>query len=143
MIVLDTNVLSALMLREPDSRVVTWLDRQPADAIWTTSITVFEISFGLALLPAGRRRRNLEDAFARAIAEDFEGRVLPFEEDAARNAAEQAARRQLIGRRVDFRDVEVAGIVAVKDAILATRNTRHFDGLGIQLIDPWKHRVGA
>jgi toxin FitB len=140
MIVLDTNVLSALMLRQPDASVVAWLDRQAADSIWTTAITVFEIRFGLALLAPSKRRRDLEDAFARALTDDFEGRVLPFEEEAASRAAAEAARRQHSGRRVDFRDVEIAGIVASRSATLATRNVRHFDDLGISVVNPWTAR---
>jgi predicted nucleic acid-binding protein len=137
MIVLDTNVLSALMLRQPDASVVAWLDRQPPDSIWTTAVTVFEIRFGIALLAPGKRRRALEEAFARALSDDFEGRVLPFEEEAASRAAAEAARRQNAGRRVDFRDLEIAGIVASKNATLATRNVRHFDDLGIGVVNPW------
>jgi hypothetical protein len=84
MIVLDTNVLSGVMRPEPDRIVVAWLDRQPSESLWTTAVTVFEIRFGLELLARGRRRRQLEDAFARAIEEDFQGRVLSFDEEAAR-----------------------------------------------------------
>jgi toxin FitB len=138
MIVLDTNVLSALMLRQPDPQVVAWLDRQAADSVWTTAITVFEIRFGLALLPPSKRLRNLEAAFSRTLVDDFEGRVLPFEEEAAARAATEAARRQNSGRRVDFRDIEIAGIVASNRATLATRNVRHFDDLGIRVVNPWK-----
>jgi hypothetical protein len=138
MIVLDTNVLSALMQREPQSAVVAWLDRQPPTSVWTTAITVFEIRFGLALLPSGRRKRQLEDAFARAVEEDFEGRVLPFDEEAARAAAEHAAIRRSVGKSVDFRDIEIAGIVSSRRAALATRNVRHFQDLGIHLLDPWR-----
>jgi hypothetical protein len=71
-IVLDTNVVSALMRAEPDPIVVTWLDRLPPEFLWTTSITVFEIRLGLELLAAGRRRRQLEEAFALTLEEDFE-----------------------------------------------------------------------
>jgi predicted nucleic acid-binding protein len=142
MIILDTNIVSALMLREPDAVIVSWLDGQEAESIWTTAITVFEIRFGLALLPSGRRRRALEEVFSRAMSEDFDGRVLPFEDEAARRAAELAAHRRLAGRPVDFRDVEIAGIVAAKSAILATRNTRHFEDLGIELLNPWKTSQG-
>ena len=138
MIVLDTDVVSALMRREPDPAIVSWVDRQPYDTIWTTAITIFEIRFGLELLPPSRRRRQLEDAFARAMRDGFPGRILPFEEDAASRAAEEAARRQRSGQRVDFRDVEIAGIVATRDATLATRNVRHFQDLGITLVNPWK-----
>jgi predicted nucleic acid-binding protein len=136
-IVLDTNVLSALMRREPDPAVVAWLDEQPGESIWTTAITVFEVLFGLELLARGRRRRQLEVAFAVAMTEDFEGRILPFDHDAAREAATRAAARRAAGKPVDFRDVEIAGIVSARRATLATRNVRHFDGLGIALVDPW------
>lgn len=137
MIVLDTNVLSALMRREPDSAVVTWLDGQPGESIWTTAITVFEVLFGLELLARGRRRRQLEVAFSVALTEDFEGRILPFDHDAAREAATRAAARRAAGTPVDFRDIEIAGIVSARRATLATRNVRHFDGLGIAVVNPW------
>ena len=83
MIILDTNVLGALMRTVPDAAVVAWLDRQPADSVWITSITLFEARFGLALLPSGRRRQTLEAAFARLLKEDLENRVLDFDSAAA------------------------------------------------------------
>lgn len=137
MIVLDTNVLSALMRREADPVVVAWLDTQPPESIWTTAITVFEIRFGLEILANGRRRRSLEDAFAKALDEDFDGRVLPFDQTAAEAAAAIAAEQRRAGRPVEIRDVEIAGIAAARKATLATRNTRHFEGTGIALVDPW------
>ena len=137
MIVLDTNVLSALMRCEPDPAVVAWLDGQPGESIWTTAITVFEVLFGLELLARGRRRRQLEVAFSVAMTEDFEGRILPFDHDAAREAATRAAARRAAGTPVDFRDIEIAGIVSARRATLATRNVRHFDGLGIAVVNPW------
>lgn len=137
MIVLDTNVLSALMRRPSDPTVVAWLDRQPSESVWTTAVTVFEIRFGLELLAVGRRRQQLEDAFSRAIEEDFEGRVLAFDQEAAGEAAVRAAERRGAGKPVDFRDIEIAGIVSAKQATLATRNVRHFKDLGIGLVDPW------
>ena len=138
MIILDTNVLSTLMLRTPDRAVVAWLDGQPPESIWTTSITLFEVAFGLALLPAGKRRKALEDAFAIAFAEDLGERVLAFDEDAARHAAVLAARARRAGQPVEIRDVQIAGIAHARRAALATRNTRHFEGFGVRLIDPWK-----
>lgn len=137
MIILDTNVLSALMLSSPEERVIAWLDRCPPESVWTTSVTVFEIQFGLALLTAGRRRKTLEQAFERALSEDFQGRVLSFDEPAALAAAAIAARRQREGRAVDFRDTQIAGIATARRATLATRNTRHFEDLEIDLADPW------
>jgi predicted nucleic acid-binding protein len=70
MIILDTNILSALMRTVPEAPVVAWLDRQAAESVWITSITLFEVRLGLALLPTGRRRQRLEVAFARLLKED-------------------------------------------------------------------------
>jgi toxin FitB len=137
MIILDTNVLSALMRTAPEARVVAWLDRQPAESVWITSITLFEAYLGLALLPSGRRRRTLEAAFARLLQEDLENRVLDFDSAAATEAASLAAARQKNGRPVDLRDTQIAGIALARHATLATRNVRHFRDLRILIIDPW------
>lgn len=137
MIILDTNVLGALMRTVPDSAVVVWLDRQPADSVWLTSITVFETRFGLALLPSGRRRQALESAFDRLLQEDLENRVLDFDTAAATAAASLAAARQKTGRPVDMRDTQIAGIALARHATLATRNVRHFADLKISILDPW------
>jgi predicted nucleic acid-binding protein len=136
-IVLDTNVVSALMRAEPDPVVVAWLDGLPPESLWTTSITVFEIRLGLEVLPTGRRRRQLEEAFAKTLEEDFENRVLPFDQAAAQAAGRIAAERRSAGRTVEIRDVQIAGVVNVRKATLATRNTRHFEGCGLVLVDPW------
>jgi predicted nucleic acid-binding protein len=136
-IVLDTNVLSALMRTNPEAVVVEWLDRQPADSVWLTSITVFEARFGLALLPKGRRRSGLERAFDRVLTEDLSSRVLALDEMAAATAAQIAADRQRAGRIVDLRDTLIAGIAQARRATIATRNTRHFEGLDVPVVDPW------
>lgn len=137
MIILDTNVLSALMRTAPEATVVAWLDRQPAESVWTTSITLFEARLGLALLPSGRRRRTLEAAFDRLLTEDLENRVLDFDSAAATEAASLAAARQKNGRPVDLRDTQIAGIALARRATLATRNVRHFADLKISIVDPW------
>jgi predicted nucleic acid-binding protein len=139
-ILLDTNVISALMQRDIDPVVVAWLDAQPSESIWTTSVTVFEVRFGLEILASGRRRRALEEAFRMMIEEDFDGRIVPFDEAAAHSAAEIAASRRRVGRSVDFRDVQIAGIAAARKAVIATRNVRHFESLGPELINPWTER---
>jgi hypothetical protein len=136
-IVLDTNVLSALMQANPEAVVVEWLDRQPADSVWLTSITVFEARFGLALLPKGRRRSGLERAFDQVLSEDLSNRVLPLDEMAAVTAAQLAADRQRSGRAVDLRDTLIAGIAQARRATIATRNARHFEGLDVPVVDPW------
>jgi toxin FitB len=136
-IILDTNVLSAAMRRDSDAIVIAWLDAQPVESIWTTAITVFEIRFGIEILAAGRRRQELDDTFAKALEEDFEGRVLPFDQTAARAAGAIAASQRLKGQPVEIRDILIAGIAAARQAMLATRNIRHFEATGIALIDPW------
>lgn len=127
------------MQAAPDQVVVGWLDRQPPDSIWITSITVFEARFGLALLPTGRRRSQLERAFDRVVAEDLSNRVLGLDEMAAVTAAQLAADRQRGGRPVDLRDTLIAGIAQSRRATIATRNTRHFEGLDVPVVDPWRN----
>jgi toxin FitB len=136
-ILLDTNVVSALMQRAPDAAVVSWLDDQPAESMWTTAITVFEVRTGLGLLDAGKRRQELEQAFDQLLEEELEGRVQAFDQRAAVAAGAIAASRQRVGRSVEIRDVQIAGIVAARRATLATRNLRHFEGLGVSVVNPW------
>lgn len=93
MIILDTNVLSALMQATPDARVIAWLNRQAPESIWITSLTLFESRLGLALLPEGRRRQALEVAFERLLNEDLQNCVLVFDAAAALEAALLAAAR--------------------------------------------------
>ena len=138
MIILDTNVLSALMQTRPDPAVVAWLDRQPADSVWLTSITVCEVRFGLAMLPGGRKRVSLEEAFERLLSDHLSNRVLDFDSAAAAAAARIAADRRRGGRAADLRDTLIAAIAEARRATLATRNTRHFEGLDVPVIDPWR-----
>lgn len=133
----DANVLSALMQATPAKPVVDWLDRQPADAVWLTSITVFEARFGLGLLPRGRRRDALEAAFGRFVAGELAGRVVDLDSAAATAAAALVARRRTAGRPVDLRDTLIAGIAVARRARLATRNLRDFDDLDVELVNPW------
>src|SRR5690349_3598772 len=109
-LILDTNVHSALMRTSPDRAVLSCMYRQLAEAIWLTSITVFEVKFGLELMDSGPRRAQLETAFARMLQDDFRGRVLLFDPAAAEKAAILGAQRQRSGKSVDFRDTEIAGI---------------------------------
>lgn len=137
-ILVDTNVLSAMMRMADEPVVERWLDDQASESVWTTTITVFEIRFGLTLLARGRRRSRLEAAFTRAIDDVLGGRVLSFDRPAAEIAATIAAERRRIGLPAEIRDIQIAGIAKARKATLATRNTRHFEALGIPLVDPWK-----
>ncbi len=136
MIILDTNVLSALMRQVPDAQVVAWLDRQPRISIWTTSVTVLEIRFGLQIMATGKRRSQLIQMFD-SVLDKMGHRVAPFDAAAATEAAELMAARQKSGRTGDLRDTMIAGIVLARHATLATRNTSHFEDLPLPLIDPW------
>ena len=138
MIILDTNVLSALMQSKVEPKIVDWLDRQDAESVWITSITVFEVGFGLALLARGRRRQNLEASFAQLLQDDLGNRILDFDRSAATQAALLAAARQHKGKPVDMRDTQIAGIALARRATLATRNIRHFSDLAVPVVDPWQ-----
>lgn len=137
MIILDTNVLSALMQQQPDPRVVSWLDDQPAESVWISSITLFEARYGLALLAPGQRKNMLQERFNQLLQDDLENRVLLFDANAATQAAQLAADRKVQGRPVDMRDTFIAGIALARRATLATRNTRHFDDLSVPVVNPW------
>lgn len=138
MIILDTNILSAVMQEKSDRMIVAWLDRQAWESIWITAITVFEIRLGLSLLTKGKRRVKLEEAFHQTLENLLEGRILPFDEDAALAAGELAAERRRRGIAVDMRDTQIAGIVTVKRSTIATRNTKDFKELAVPVINPWE-----
>jgi len=135
-IILDTNVLSALMRQTPDHQVIAWLDGQPRTSIWTTSITVLEVRFGLQITPAGKRRSQLLQAFETAL-DKMGRRIAPFDAPAAIEAADLMAARRRKGRPGDLRDTMIAGIVLANQATLATRNTAHFKDLPLPVVDPW------
>ena len=136
MIILDTNVLSALMRQTPDTHVVAWLDQQPRTSIWTTSITELEIRVGLQMMPAGKRRTLLLESFE-LLLERIDRRVAPFDSAAAQLASNLMAARNKKGRPGDLRDTMIAGIVLAHHATLATRNTAHFEDISAPVVNPW------
>jgi toxin FitB len=135
-IILDTNVLSALMRNVPDPQVITWLDRQPQTSIWSTSVTVFEIQLGLQTMSAGKKKVSLSEEFE-SLLDQIDHRIATFDEEAARLAANLASFRQKKGRSGDLRDTMIAGIVLARHATLATRNVTHFTDIGATVINPW------
>lgn len=137
MIILDTNVLSALMRRRPDEQVVHWLNNQPRTSVWTTSVTVLEIRFGLQTLPVGRRRTALLQAFEIVLVDRIGKRIAPFDTAAAQQAADLMAARYKRGRPGELRDTMIAGIVLACHATLVTRNTSDFEDLPLPVINPW------
>jgi predicted nucleic acid-binding protein len=137
MIILDTNVVSEIMLPQPDERVTRWLDWQPRTSIWTTSVTVFEIRFGLEAMPVGKRQTALMASFERWLSEVVQQRIASYDETAARFAAALAADRQRRGRPGELRDTMIAGIVLASHATLATRNVKHFEEIASSVVNPW------
>jgi hypothetical protein len=137
MIILDTNVLSALMRRIPDKEVIAWLDKQPRTSIWTTSLTILEVRFGLQTMPVGKRRAALMRAFETVLVDKMGRRIAPFDTAAAQQASDLMAVRYRQGRSGELRDTMIAGIVLACHARLATRNTSHFEDLSVPLINPW------
>jgi toxin FitB len=137
LIILDTNVLSELSRDKPEPRVLGWLDDQPAESVWTTAITVYEARFGIELMPAGQKRERLERELQNFITVDLKNRILPFDVDSAQLAGALGARHHRAGRSIEIRDVQIAAIATAHKATLATRNTRHFEGIGLQLVNPW------
>jgi len=136
MIVLDTNVVSALMNDPPDEQVVDWLNRQPESSIWVSSVTILEIEFGLQVMPAGKRRTGLAERFERVL-QEMDRRIAVFDDEAARATASLMASWQKKGRPRDLRDSMIAGVVLALHASLATRNVAHFSDIPATVVNPW------
>jgi predicted nucleic acid-binding protein len=136
-IILDTNVVSELMRPLPADAVRTWVRRNRGTPIYTTAITLAEVRYGIQRLPAGRRRRALEENAERFFADlgDF---ILPFDSSAAMHYPAVIIDRASAGLAADRLDAQIAAICRSNDAPLATRNTKDFRRCGIELIEPWK-----
>ena len=137
MIILDTNVLSELMRETAARRVIDWISAHASASLFTTVVTEAEVFFGIAALPAGKRRHALEEAAA-GLFSDFDGRVLAFDSPAARLCGEICAARQRAGRPISFADAQIAAIARSCDARIATRDGGGFAGCGVTVVNPWK-----
>ena len=137
MIILDTNVLSELMRPQPEPLVLDWIVRNGYNGLCTTSISQAEILAGLAVLPIGRRRRELEASAKHVFAQPFL-LALPFDAHAAPHFAAFLAARQEQGLHVDIPDAMIAAIARSHGAAVATRNVSDFESCGVTLHDPWR-----
>ena len=137
MIILDTNILSSLMQKKPDKRIIKWLDEIDPQLIWTTSITVFEIKYGIELLASGKKKNQLHTAFETMLRLHYHNRVIEFEINSALATGELAAVHKKAGHNVDARDLQIAGIALSKGASIATRNEKDFQYCNLDLINPW------
>lgn len=139
MIVLDTSVLSELMKQahERNPGVAAWVDAMPRKTVFTTSVAIAEILVGVGLLDDGKRQSTLRAAFTRIAATIFPGRILPFDESAARLYAELLIDRRRRGRSVRPLDLQVLAIAKSHSMTVVTRNVSDFAGAGVEIIDPW------
>jgi predicted nucleic acid-binding protein len=137
MILLDTNVLSELMRRDPDPRTVAWVDAQAGQRLHLSAVTRAEVELGIALLPEGRRKDGLRAAAARMFAE-FAGRCLPFDDRAASFYAVLVSARTRAGRPITVEDAQIAATALASGAVLVTRNVADFAGIeGLSVVDPF------
>jgi predicted nucleic acid-binding protein len=137
MILLDTNVISEFMRAEPDTKVLTWIDSQPAMDLVICAITVAEILHGIARLPFGKRKQKLESHAMAIFEEDFAGRILSFDAHAAVEYATLVASCEAKGKAVGMADAQIAAICRAHGACVATRNIRDFEFPGVEVINPW------
>lgn len=137
MIILDTNVLSETLRSAPDPRVIEWFRAQRRAALFTTTITRAEILYGLGLLADGARKEALSAAIQAIFDEDFAGRLLSFDSDAADLYATIAVSRKNAGRQISQFDAMIAAVARSAGATLATRNVKDFVDCGIAVVDPW------
>ena len=137
MIVLDTNVVSEAMKPEPHPAVRAWLNDQAAETLYLSSVTLAELLFGIAALPAGKRKDMLAQTLDGLLGL-FRDRVLPFDTDAARHYATLAVTARTGGRGFPTPDGYIAAISAARGFIVATRDTAPFEAVGVSVINPWK-----
>ncbi len=143
MIILDTNVLSELMRPDPDVTVAAWTAGQPMQVLFTTTICEAEILFGIALLPAGKRKEGLARSAREMFAEDFAGRILSFDSSAAAAFARIESGRRRLGKPIAHADMRIAGIASSRGASVATRNAGDFADCGISVVNPWTRLPSA
>lgn len=138
MILLDTNVVSEPLRPAAAPAVIAWLDEQAAETLYLSAISIAELHFGIAALPAGRRRSGLRKALEEQILGLFAGRVLAFDAQAAQACAELRARARRSGRGVGLADSYIAGIAVASGLVVATRDVGPFEAMGVKVVDPWK-----
>ena len=138
MIVLDTSILSEIMLASPNPAVYEWASQQPNHELYTTAISMAEILRGIEALPTGKRRSELLATAESVFGSLLFGRVLAFDENAARTFAFIALDRRVRGKPISLFDAQIAAIAKVREATVATRNVRDFEGCGVPVVNPWE-----
>lgn len=137
MIILDTNVISEPMKPEPNTKVVEWLNGQHNMALFTTTVNVMELRFGLERLPDGKRKADLWKALEFTLSLLVGSRILPFDRSAADEAARIAATTEAAGKKVGVADGQIAAVAKTRGFSVATRDVEPFKGAGVEVINPW------
>ena len=138
MIVLDTNVISEPLRQAPESRVIEWIDAQPVETLYLSAITVAELRFGVASLPAGKRRDRLQESLEKRALPLFAGRVLPFDMSASQSYGELMAKARTAGLAIGTADGYIAATAAANGMMVATRDASPFEAAGVDVINPWE-----
>lgn len=138
MLLLDTNVVSALMRPEADPAVVDALRAAATRDVFIATVVLVEIVYGIEMLPAGARRERLTRLASELLTERFAGRTIALNDDIAWEAGRIRAERRALGRSDDLADDIVAATARVRGLTLVTRNGKDFEGLGLRLLDPWR-----
>lgn len=137
MILVDTNVISEPLRREPSAAVIEWLDAQNVETLFLAAISLAEIRFGVAVLPVGRRRDWLEQSIEQRVVPLFRGRILPFDDAASQAYASLRAKARAVGNAMASADGFIAATAAANGLIVATRDIAPFEAAGLRVIDPW------
>ena len=137
MILLDTNVISEPLRREPEPGVIEWIDALALETLYLSAITVAELRSGIALLPAGKRRTGLLENLERRVLPLFAGRVLPFDLPCTQTYAELIAKAQKAGLAIAAADGFIAATATANGLAVATRDTGPFEAAGVEVINPW------
>ena len=137
MILLDTNVISETQRREPNARVLDWIDAQALETLYLSAITVAELRAGIALMPAGKRRDGLHENLEKRLLPMFANRVLPFDMACTKAYAELLAKSRAVGLAIETADAFIPAVALANGFAVATRDTTPFEAAGLNVINPW------
>ena len=135
---LDTNIISELISKQPDRRVVAWLDRLDPNTVYLSVITIGEIRRGVEKLPPSKRRDRVKEWLEGDLLLRFQGRILPITIEVMLVWGELTGRLEREGRPVTAMDSLIAAIALEGSYCLVTRNEHDFQHTGVTVINPWK-----
>jgi predicted nucleic acid-binding protein len=132
---LDTNVISQRTKATPNEGVVRWLSQTPSSEMYLSVISLAEIRFGIEEMDPGQKRQNLDYWLEQDVRQGFAGRVLIVDERIAEEAGRLTSIGKRVGARPDFADALIAATARVHGLQLVTLNRKHFEGLGLELVE--------